>query len=156
MQHLDAPKHTCKVTVACGLATWNLQQSSAKIYLHSQSSFFSLPSLLLIASTSCMGFEASWLAPHMQHLDAPKHTCKVACSLVTGNLQQSSLKIYLRFAVVVLFSTFKIRGSGHEGETHPPKTTHPNKNTVCANNFGAVCANSPPFFLSKTSRKQAE
>ena len=40
-----------------------------------------------------------------------------------------------------------------EGETHPKKkTTHPNKNTVCANNFGTVCTNYPPFPF-KTSRK---
>ena len=30
-----------------------------------------------------------------------------------------------------------------------PNNTHPNKNTVCANNFGTICAKSPPFFPSK-------
>ena len=43
----------------------------------------------------------------------------------------------------------------HAGQTHPPKTTHPNKNTVCANNFGKVCTNCPPFPF-KISRKQAK
>ena len=35
--------------------------------------------------------------------------------------------------------------TSHKGETHP-RTIHPNKSTVCANNFGTVCTNSPPFF----------
>ena len=38
----------------------------------------------------------------------------------------------------------------------PQKNTHPNKSTVCANNFGTVCTNCPPSSLlnkQKTSRK---
>ena len=44
-----------------------------------------------------------------------------------------------------------------EGEmTHPKKTTHPNKNTVCAKNFGTVCTNCPPFPLEQAENKQKE
>ena len=34
-------------------------------------------------------------------------------------------------------------------------STHPNKNTVCANNFGAVCENCPPYSW-KTKQKQPQ
>ena len=37
----------------------------------------------------------------------------------------------------------------HEGETHPKKNTHPNKSTVCANNFGTVCTNCPHHLSGK-------
>ena len=33
------------------------------------------------------------------------------------------------------------------------KNTHPNKSTICANNFGTICTNCPPF-PCKTSRQQ--
>ena len=37
-----------------------------------------------------------------------------------------------------------------------PKNTHPNKNTVCANNFGTVCANCTPFPLKISRSAQKE
>ena len=44
----------------------------------------------------------------------------------------------------------------HEGEAHPTKkNTHPNKNTIFANNFGTISTNVPTFPF-KISRKQTE
>ena len=39
---------------------------------------------------------------------------------------------------------------------NPPirKNTHPNKNTICANNFGTICTNCPPFFLSNKQKQK--
>ena len=35
----------------------------------------------------------------------------------------------------------------------PEKATHPNKSTVCANNFGTVCTNCPPFSLENKQKR---
>ena len=41
-----------------------------------------------------------------------------------------------------------------KGRPTRKKTTHPNKNTVCANNFGTVCTNCPPFVPLKQAEKR--
>ena len=54
-----------------------------------------------------------------------------------------------------LFQTILLRIEFMQGRP-TQKTTHPNKSTVCANNFGTICTNCRPPYPFKISRRHAK